>query len=123
MRNLYWFLGAAAVLAATAGPALAQDCQRPSNPPAVPDGAKATVDQFKAAHPLIQAYAQALAAYRDCIETKIKQLPPGARPDVVQKLRDASSSALDESKTLSNAYTDQVKIFKTIGKGRSLGAN
>jgi hypothetical protein len=111
------------MLAAAAGPALAQDCQQPSNPPAIPDGAKATVDQFKAAHPLIQAYAQALAAYRDCLETKIKQLPPNTKPDVRQKLRDAGSAALDESKTLSSAYLDQVKIFKTVGKGRSPGAN
>jgi len=123
MRNFHRFLGVAAMLAAVTGPALAQDCRRPSNPPAVPDGAKATVDQFKAAHPLIQAYTQALAAYRDCLEAKIKQLPPNNKPDVRQKLRDDSGNALDESKTLSSAYMDQVKIFKTVGKGRSLGAN
>jgi hypothetical protein len=109
----------AAVLAAAAGPALAEDCQRPSNPPAVPDGTRATVDQFKAAHPLIQAYVEALTTYKDCIDGKVKQLPQGTKPDVVQKLRDAGSSATDEAKTLSSAYTDQVKIFKTAGKGRS----
>ena len=123
MRNFHRLLGVVTVLAAVAGPTLAQDCQRPSNPPVVPDGAKATVDQFKAAHPLIQAYAQALAAYRECIDTKVKQLPPNTKPDVRQKLRDESSRAADESKTLSSAYMDQVKIFKTVGKGRSLGAN
>jgi hypothetical protein len=123
MRYLHRLLGGLAVLAVSASPARAQDCQRPSNPPAIPDGAKATVDQFKAAHPLVQAYAQALAAYRDCLETKIKQLPPNTKPDVKQKLRDAGGDALDESKTLSSAYLDQVKIFKTVGKGRSLGAN
>ena len=123
MRNLHRFLGAAAMLAVAAGPAFAQDCKRPSNPPAVPDGAKATVDQFKAAHPLIQAYSQALAAYRDCLEDKIKLLPPNTKADVRQKLRDEGSNALDESRTLSTAYMDQVKIFKTVGKGRSLGAN
>jgi hypothetical protein len=117
MRYLHRFLGAVAVLAVSAGPTLAQDCQRPTNPPAVPDGAKATVDQFKAVHPLIQAYSQALAAYRDCIETKIKQLPQGTKPEVVQKLRDASATAVDDSKTLSSAYLDQVKIFKTTGTG------
>ncbi|HEX4505765.1 MAG TPA: hypothetical protein VH722_08530 [Alphaproteobacteria bacterium] len=123
MRKFLRFLGVAAVLAAAAGPASAQDCKRPSNPPAVPDGAKATVEQFKAAHPLIQAYSQALSAYRDCLEDKIKQLPANAKADVRQKLRDEGSTALDESKTLSSAYMDQVKIFKTVGKGRSLGAN
>jgi len=123
MRNLHRFLGAVAALAATAGPAFAQDCHRPSNPPAIPDGAKATVDQFKAAHPAIQAYSQALAAYHDCLETKIKQLPPNTKADVRQKMRDDGNSALDESKTFSSAYMDQVKIFKTVGKGRSPGAN
>ena len=122
MRYLHRFL-AAAVLSVAAGPALAQDCQRPSNPPAIPDGARATVDQFKAAHPLVQAYTQALAAYHDCLDARIKQLPPNAKPDVRQKLRDEDAAALDESKTLSSAYMDQVKIFKTVGKGRSPGAN
>jgi hypothetical protein len=122
MRNFHRFLGAVAVLAAAA-PAFAQDCQRPSNPPAVPDGARATVDQFKAAHPLIQAYIRALADYHDCVDAKIKQLPPNTNPDARQKMRDADSRALDESKTLSSAYMDQVKIFKTVGKGRSPGAN
>jgi hypothetical protein len=123
MRYLHRFLGALALLVATAGPALAQDCQRPSTPPAVPDGAKATIDQFKAAHPLVQAYSQALAAYRECLETKIKRLPPNTKPEVTQGLRDAGSAALDDAKTLSSVYLDQVKIFKTVGKGRSLGAN
>ncbi len=123
MRYLHRLSGAAALLALAIHPAFAQDCQRPANPPAVPDGAKATVDQFKVAHPLIQAYVQALDAYRDCLDVKIKQLPQGTKPDVVQKLRDAGGSAADEGKTLSSAYMDQVKIFKTTGKGSSPGAH
>jgi hypothetical protein len=123
MRHLHRLSAAVLLLAVSVQPALAQDCQRPSNPPAIPDGAKATVDQFKVSHPLIQAYVQALDAYRDCIDTKIRQLPQGAKPDMVQKLRDAGGSATDEAKTLSGAYQDQVKIFKTIGQGRSLGAH
>jgi hypothetical protein len=50
-------------------------------------------------------------------------LPPNTKPEVTQGLRDAGSAALDDAKTLSSAYLDQVKIFKTVGKGRSLGAN
>ena len=123
MRYLHRVLGAMALLTAIARPAYAQDCQRPANPPAVPDGAKATVDQFKVAHPLIQAYVQALDAYTACLDAKIKQLPQGAKPDAVQKLRDAGGSATDEAKTLSSAYMDQVKIFKTTGKGSSPGAH
>ena len=123
MRYLHRVLGATALLVAVATSALAQDCQRPANPSSVPDGAKATVDQFKAAHPLIQAYVQALDAYKNCLDTKIRQLPQGTKPDVVQKLRDAGGTATDEAKTLSSAYQDQVKIFKTVGQGRSLGAH
>jgi hypothetical protein len=123
MRYLHRVLGATALLAVVAHPAFAEDCQRPANPPVVPDGAKATVDQFKAAHPLMQAYVQALDAYKNCLDGKIKQLPQGTKPDVVQKLRDAGGSATDEAKTLSSAYQDQVKIFKTAGQGRSLGAH
>ena len=123
MRYLQRILSAMALLAMVADPAFAQDCQRPTNPPAVPDGAKAAVDQFKVAHPLIQAYVQALDAYKNCLDTKIRQLPQGTKPDVVQKLRDAGGGATDEAKTLSSAYQDQVKIFKTTGQGRSLGAH
>jgi len=123
MRYLHWILGAMALLTAVTHPAFAEDCQRPANPPTVPDGAKATVDQFKVAHPLIQAYVQALDAYKDCLDAKIRQLPQGTKSDVVQKLRDAGGSATDEAKTLSSAYQDQVKIFKTAGQGRSLGTH
>jgi hypothetical protein len=110
-----------ALLASIAGPALADDCQRPTTAPAVPDGAKASVEQFKAAHPAIQAYVQALDAYGDCITAQIKRMPPGSKPDQVQKLRGDSGAALDEAKALSDAYQAQVKILKTIGQGRSTG--
>ena len=122
MRYFHRILCAMALFAAVAHPAFAQDCQRPTNPPAVPDGAKATVDQFKTAHPLIQAYVQALDAYKACLDAKIRQIPQG-KSDAPQKLRDAGGSATDEAKTLSAAYQDQVKIFKTAGQGRSLGAH
>jgi hypothetical protein len=123
MRPLPQLLAAVTLLSAFAAPAPAQDCKRPANPPAIPDGAKASVDQFKAAHPLIQAYVLSLDAYKECLDGQIKQLPPGSKPDAVQKLRDEGGNALDEAKTLSTAYQDQVKIFKTTGQGRALGAH
>jgi hypothetical protein len=123
MRYLHRLFGAMALFASVACPVLADDCHRPTAAPSVPDGAKATTDQFKAAHPTIQAYVQALDAYQDCITVKIKQIPAGTKPDEVQKLRADSSAALDEAKALSDAYSAQVKIYKTTGQGRSIGAN
>jgi hypothetical protein len=123
MRPLPRFLAAVTLLSAFAAPAQAQSCKRPSNPPAIPDGAKASLDQFKAAHPSIQAYVLSLDAYKECLDGAIKQLPPGSKSDAAQKLRDEGGSALDEAKTMSAAYQDQVKIFKTTGQGRALGAH
>jgi len=122
MRYLHRLSAVMALFACVAGPALADDCQRPATPPPVPDGAKETVDQFKAAHPAIQAYVQALDAYQYCLMAKIKQIPAGTKPDDVQKLRADSSATLDEAKALSDAYQAQVKIFKTSGQGRSTAA-
>jgi len=123
MRYLHRLFGATALFASVACSVLADDCHRPTTPPPVPDGAKATVDQFKAAHPAIQAYVQALDAYQDCITAQIKRSPPGTKPDELQKLRTDSSAALDDAKALSDAYLAQVKIFKTAGQGRSTGPN
>jgi hypothetical protein len=123
MRYLHRLSAVMALLAGVAGPALADDCHRPATRPAVPDGAKATLDQFKAAHPAIQGYVLALDAYQGCMAAKIKQAGPSLKPDELQKLRADSSAALDDAKALSDAYQDQVKIFKTIGQGRSTGSN
>jgi hypothetical protein len=122
MRYLHRLSGAMVLLASVASPALADDCHRPSTAPSVPDGGTATIDQFKAAHPTIEAYVRALGAYQDCIAGKIKQLPPGTKPDELQKLRADSSAALDEAKALGDAYLAQVKVFKTVGQGRTAGA-
>jgi hypothetical protein len=123
MRYLHRLFGAMALYASVTCPVLADDCQRPTAAPSVPDGAKATTDQFKAAHPTIQAYVQALDAYQDCITAKIKQIPAGTKPDDVQKLRADGSAALDEAKAVSDAYSAQVKIYKTTGQGRSTGTS
>jgi len=123
MRYLHRLFGAMALFASIACPVLADDCPRPTASPSVPDGAKATMDQFKAAHPAIQAYVQALDAYQDCVTARIKQIPPGTKPDEVQKLRADGSAALDEAKALSDAYLAQEKIFKTTGQGRSTGTS
>jgi hypothetical protein len=122
MRYLHRLAAAMALFASVAGPALAQDCQRPTTPPPIPDGAKATVDQFKAAHPAIESYVYALDAYQACTIAKIKLILPGTKPDEVQKLRTDGSTALDDAKALSDAYQAQVKIFKTNGQGHSTDA-
>jgi len=117
MRRL---VSAVAVLTSVGFPAFADGCARPSSPPTVPDGATATVAQFKTAHPALEAYVHAIDAYRACIALMIKQAPNGTKPDDIKKMQDASAAALDESKTLSDAYLAQVKIFKTTGQGHSM---
>lgn len=53
----------------------------------------------------------------------IKQAQKGAKPDEIKKMQDDSAAALDESRTLSDAYLAQVKIYKTTGQGRSASAS
>jgi hypothetical protein len=122
MRYLHRLSGAVALLAISVYPAFADDCHRPSTAPPVPDGATATIGQFKDAHPAIEVYVRALEAYQDCIAVKIKLLPAGTKPAEVQKLRTDGSAATDEAKALGDAYMAQVKIFKTSGQGHTTAA-
>jgi hypothetical protein len=101
-----------AVLAAIAGPALADDCAQPGPAPTIPDGATATVDQMKAAHEAIQHYVTLLESEQDCVETRIKIAPKGTKAEELQKLRDQGNAAIDQAKALGDAYSAQVRAFK-----------
>jgi hypothetical protein len=123
MRYLHRLSGAVALLAIVACPAFADECHRPSSAaPPVPDGATATIVQFKEAHPAVEDYVHALEAYEDCIAARIKLMPAGTKPDDVQKLRADRGAAMDDAKAVGDAYMAQVKIFKTTGQGHTTAA-
>jgi opacity protein-like surface antigen len=112
MRRIHIALCTAAFLAVAASPAFAADCAQPGPAPAVPDGATATVDQMKTAHAAIQSYANTLQSVQDCYEAKIKLGQKTTKPEDLQKMRDAGNAAVDQAKSLSDAYSAQVKVFK-----------
>jgi hypothetical protein len=112
MRRFLHSLSVAAVLAAFAVPAFADDCPQPGPAPAIPDGATASVDQMKAAHEKIQSYVNMLQSVQDCTEARIKTAPQGTKADVLQKLRDQGNAAIDQAKSLGDSDMAQVKAFK-----------
>jgi hypothetical protein len=113
MRYLTLILGAAAVAAFGAFPAFAApDCVMPGQAPVIPDGTTASMDQFKAAHVAVQSYVKSLESYQDCVEARIKMAPPDMKPEDKQKLRDQGNAAIDQAHGLSDAYMEQVKVFK-----------
>jgi hypothetical protein len=111
MHYLTRALSVAAVAAFTAFPVFAADCAQPGEAPIIPDGTTATVDQLKTAHEAVQSYVRSLESFQDCVEARIKMLPK-AKPEELQKLRDAGNAAIDQAKSLSDNYSAQVKIFK-----------
>ena len=106
-------ISAAAALAGMAAfPAFAADCARPGQAPVIPDGATATVEQFKAAHIAVQSYVNLLQSYQDCVEARIKMSPKGTKVEDLQKLREAGDAAIDQAHALGDSYMAQYKIFE-----------
>ena len=103
---------AAGFAALMALPATAADCGVPGQAPVIPDGATATVDQMKAAHDSVQSYVQSLESYQDCLEARIKLSMKTAKPEELQKMRDAGNAAIDQAKSLGDTYMTQVKAYK-----------
>ncbi|MDB5395815.1 MAG: hypothetical protein JWM91_3321 [Rhodospirillales bacterium] len=113
MRPFHHVITAAAFLALTAAPAFAADCAQPGPAPVIPDGATATLDQMKTAHEAVQSYANSLQSVQDCYEAKIKLGQKNTKPEELQKMRDQGNAAVDQAKALGDAYSAQVKIYKT----------
>ncbi len=102
---------AAAFFVFGALPALAADCVQPGQAPVIPDGATATVDQMKDAHTAIQSYVVQLESYQDCLEARIKLSMKTAKPEELQKMRDAGNAAITQATAMSDAFKAQVKAY------------
>jgi hypothetical protein len=110
MRRLTIALSAAAFIAAAA-PAFAADCPAPGPAPTIPDGATATQAQMDSAKQQLQSYVNSLQSVQDCYEARIKITQKTAKPDDLQKMRDAGNAAIDQAHAIATAYTAQKKIF------------
>ena len=101
----------AALFAAAASPAFAAECAQPGQAPVIPDGQTATSAQMDAAKQQVQSYVNALQSVQDCYEARIKMTQKTAKPDDLQKMRDAGNAAVDQAQALATSYTAQKKIF------------
>ena len=101
----------AALLAAAASPAFAAECSTPGQAPAIPDGQTATQAQMDAAKQQVQSYVNSLQSLQDCYEARIKMTQKTAKPDDLQKMRDAGNAAVTQAQQLAKTYTEQKKIF------------
>jgi len=101
----------AAVFAAAASPVFAAECAAPGQAPVVPDGQTATAAQMDTAKQQVQTYVNALQSVQDCYEARIKMTQKSAKPDDLQKMRDAGNAAVDQAQALAAAYVAQKKIF------------
>jgi hypothetical protein len=59
----------------------------------------------------VQSYVNALQSVQDCYEARIKMTQKSAKPDDLQKMRDAGNAAVDQAQALAKAYSAQKKIF------------
>ena len=110
MRRFHLALSAA-LLAAAASPAFAAECAQPGQAPVIPDGQTATQAQMDTAKQQVQSYVNALQSVQDCYEARIKMTQRSAKPDDLQKMRDAGNAAVDQAQALATAYVAQKKIF------------
>ena len=101
----------AALLAAAASPAFAAECAQPGQAPVIPDGQTATQAQMDTAKDQVQSYVRSLESVQDCYEARIKMTQKSAKPDDLQKMRDAGNAAVDQAKAIATAYMAQKKIF------------
>ncbi len=101
----------AAVFAVAAAPAFAAECAQPGQAPVIPDGTTATQAQMDAAKQQVQSYVNSLQSVQDCYEARIKMTQKSAKPDDLQKMRDAGNAAVDQAQAIASAYVAQKKIF------------
>lgn len=86
-------------------------CAKPGPAPPVPSGLTANKDQMTAGHNAVQAYVNALLAYKACLEQDIVSAPPDVEPVTKQTWGNQADAALSEANSLAEDFSSQLKIF------------
>jgi len=110
----------ATVLAALAAAPVYADCVMP-NPPKIPDGATATLDEMKGAQQSMREYNDLIKAYTDCLGLEATKEMTAAKNAKVsdeerKKLENAqaqkNNSAVDQATEVTARFNEQVRIYK-----------
>jgi hypothetical protein len=108
---------AAAVAPAPAAPAQVAtpeatlNCLLPGPPPVPPDGGKATADDMKLAHDVIQGFVVQLEGYQGCREQQVAKADASVTDQQKLSWRDQGNAAVDEANALAGAFAQQLKIY------------
>ena len=123
--------GAAATLGAVPTPDLVASatdalaaCDVPT-PPAVPDGASASLSQMSAAQSAFKGYDAATLRYVNCVDASIertaKDAASRASAEELEKLRifgtSAHNSAIDREQALADRFNEQIRTYKAKHPG------
>jgi hypothetical protein len=87
------------------------DCLLPGPPPVAPDGGKASAEDMKLAHDVIQSFVVQLEGYQSCRETKITTAGNTVTDQQKQTWREQGNAAVDEAQALAAAFASQLKIY------------
>lgn len=81
--------------------------------PAIPDGAKATLDQMKAAQASVKTYGE---AYRSCLDAANAEVPADetaeAKAAREQAYTAAYNASIDRQEALAAKFNESVKAYK-----------
>ena len=87
------------------------DCLLPGPPPVAPDGGKASADDMKLGHDVIQSFVVQLEGYQACRENKIATAGATVTDQQKQTWREQGNAAVDEAQALAAAFATQLKIY------------
>jgi hypothetical protein len=104
-------LFAAALLSLAAANADAA-CVRPTQEPAIPNGAKADEAGMKEAHDAIQAYVNQLEAYKACLKDQVDNAPADTAEELKVTWLAQGDAALDAANYVANEFSYALKTFK-----------
>jgi hypothetical protein len=91
----------------------ADPCLLPGPPPALPDGGAATADDMHAAHEAIQNFVLQLENYQACRLQQADNAPASVNAEQKVAWIHQGNLAVDEANALADAYSEQMKIFKS----------
>jgi len=115
MKALYSIALAAALAAGQAHAA----CSYPTEPPAIPDGSTATLDQMVAAQKAVREYDQKINAYTACLklehETTLANSPDltdQQKKEMERMQVQKHNAAVEADEALAARFNEQLKTFK-----------